>query len=334
MTSTNRFQTLTWRAAAAALALMAASACAVDKQSAPALAGPSGFGQSLIVTAAPQVLSRDGSSMSTISVTARNADGSPATGRRLLFSASSGTLLTSEVLTSNDGTASVVYVAPTRNTPVSGAVISVTPIEAGDVANTHGTSLIIELLGPDVPVAAFSTTPPSSGAPGATYRALLTFDATATTLGGTSCGSRCTYAWDFGDGSTGKDLVAQHQYNDSGVFNATLTVTTSTGTSNSITKPVVIAPPALTTPEFTFAPCASLVPKCMTLTDSSVPPDGITIEARLWDFGDSTSPVSTTDPVIDHTFPANPNAVTYNVRLRLTDNRGRTSTILKAVAVP
>src|SRR6185503_19068392 len=181
MESTNRFQALTWRAAAA-FAMLAVSACAVDKQSAPSVAGPSGFAQSLIVSAAPQVLARDGSSMSTISVTSRNADGSPASGRRLLFSASAGTLLTSEVLTSNEGRASVVYVAPSRNEPVSVVQIDVTPIEGGDRANTHATSLLLELLGPDVPVAAFSTTPPSSGAPGATYRALLTFDATATTL--------------------------------------------------------------------------------------------------------------------------------------------------------
>src|SRR5262245_3765036 len=139
MESTNRLLALTLRAAAAALAVLAASACAVDKQEAPSLAGPSGFAQSLVLSAAPQVLSRDGSSMSTISVRARNADGSPMAGRRLLFSASSGTLLTSEVLTSNDGTASVVYVAPTRNEPVAVAMISVTLIEAGDLANTHST---------------------------------------------------------------------------------------------------------------------------------------------------------------------------------------------------
>jgi PKD repeat protein len=333
MKRTNRFQAVTVRAAAAALAVLAASACAVDKQGAPSLAGPSGFAQSLIVTAAPQVLPRDGSSMSTISVTARNADGSAMAGRRLLFTASAGTLVTSEVLTANDGKASVVYIAPSQNVGVDGAVISVVPIEAGDLANTHGTSLLLALLGPDVPVAAFSTTP-LSGAPGAPYRAVLTFDGTGSTLGGTPCGSRCSYVWDFGDGSGGRDLATQHQYSNSGVFNATLTVTTASGTSNSITKPVVIAPPALTTPDFTFTPCASLVPKCMTLTDTAVPPDGITIETRYWDFGDGTSPVSTPLPAIDHTFPATPGPATYNVRLRLTDNLGRVSTIIKAVAVP
>jgi hypothetical protein len=102
---------------------------------------PSGFAQSLSVTAAPQVLSRDGSSMSTISVTARNADGSPAVGRRLLFSASAGTLLASEVLTANDGRASVVYIAPSQNEPVTVVQIDVTPVEAGDRANTHATSV-------------------------------------------------------------------------------------------------------------------------------------------------------------------------------------------------
>src|SRR5687768_3160510 len=152
------FETLRRGAAIMSVALFA-SACAVDKQEAPALAGPSGFAQSLTVTAAPQILSRDGSSMSTISVTARNADGSAMAGRRLLFEASAGTLLTSEVLTASDGRASVVYIAPSQNEPVSVVEISVTPVEAGDRANTHGSSVVLQVRGPDVPLADFTFAP-------------------------------------------------------------------------------------------------------------------------------------------------------------------------------
>src|SRR5678815_3196535 len=192
MESTNRFLALTWRAAGAALAVLAVSACAVDKQSAPSLAGPSGFADSLIVTAAPQILSRDGSSMSTISVTARNADGSPAVGRRLLFSATAGTLVTGEVLTGNDGRASVVYIAPSANQPVSSAEIAVTPVEAGDRVNSHGSTIVLELRGPDVPIANFTFAPTD-----AKVLDLISFDASSSSLGSAACLAGCSYTWDF-----------------------------------------------------------------------------------------------------------------------------------------
>ena len=90
MESTNRFQALTWRTVAA-IAALAVSACTVDKQEAPLLAGPSGFALSLTVSAEPQILPRDGSSMSTIRIVARDASGSPLK-KQLLLQARAGSL--------------------------------------------------------------------------------------------------------------------------------------------------------------------------------------------------------------------------------------------------
>jgi len=310
-------------------AIVALTSGCVSKQKAPELSGPSELGLSLAVTASPQILPRDGASTSAISVKAFDANGQPKSGQRLMLSASAGTLSVSEVNTTATGLAPVViYTAPGLNVGISNVTITVTPVESGDLYNSNSRSILIAVVGPDVPVASF--TPPA----GAAVMDTVTFNASASTLGGVACGSSCSYTWDFGDGSTGKDLVVQHQYSNSGVFNATLTVTAASGTSNSVTKPVVINPPALTTPDFTFGPCLSLVAKCVTFTDVSFPANGVTIVSRLWDFGDSTTPVSTPDPTIDHTFPANPNPVTYNVKLRLTDNFGRVSTTIKPVAVP
>ena len=318
MESTNRFQALSVRAAAAALAVLAASACTVDKQGAPSLAGPSGFAQSLVVSAAPQILSRDGSSMSTISVTARNADGSPAVGRRLLFSASAGTLLASEVLTANDGRASVVYIAPSQNEPVSAAEIVVTPIEAGDRANTHGTSVLLELLGPDVPIANFTFEPSN-----ASVLDLISFDASTTTLGGSPCLANCTYSWNFGDGSSGSGLGVSHAFSTAGVFNVTLTATSLSGTSASATKPVRIAVPPAPTAVLTFNPLSPAAGQTIVFSSASVLPLGVSISRHIFEIdGVSIDQGTTSSYTQTGGFAA---ATSHQVTLTIVDNYGRTS---------
>jgi hypothetical protein len=327
-------QTLSIHVTAFAATVGLLSGCTTGNQEAPALSGPSELGLAVSVTAAPQILPRDGSSTSTIAVRAFDAAGKPQKGQRLLLTASAGTLTLNEVLTGDDGKAPlVIYIAPGLNVPVSSATIAVTPVETGDARNTNTRTVKIDLSGPDVPQADFTFTGTTSSNPIAVSD-VITFDARATTMKGSPCNNMCTYAWDFGDGSAGKDLIALHQYTSPGVFYATLSVTSSDGTSNSVTKPVVIGLPALTEPEFTFAPCLSLALKCITFTDVSFPVNGVTIVSRLWDFGDASSAVGTSDPTVDHTFPANANPVTYNVKLRLTDNFGRVTTTTTQVQVP
>ena len=323
---------MTGRLAAVCGAVALLTGCTLSNQEAPPLGGVSGFGMIVRMTATPEVLPRDGVSKSVINVDARDGDNPFANGR-LILATDAGTLSVSEIVTDGNGHATFVLTAPGANEAVSSATVFVTPVKNADIGNARSDVIRIALLGPDVPTASFGTTPATT-APGPKVLAIITFDASGSMLGGVMCKSSCTYAWDFGDGSTGKDMVTQHQYGNPGVFNVKLTVTANTGTSNSVTKPVVIAPPDLTTPDFTFAPCASLAPKCMTFTDSSVPDNGVTITTYYWDFGDGTSPVSTNSPILDHTFPTNPNPVNYTVRLRLTDNLGRVSITTKSVAVP
>jgi PKD repeat protein len=319
MESTNRFLALTWRAAGAALAVLAVSACAVDKQSAPSLAGPSGFADSLIVTAAPQILSRDGSSMSTISVTARNADGSPAVGRRLLFSATAGTLVTGEVLTGNDGRASVVYIAPSANQPVSSAEIAVTPVEAGDRVNSHGSTIVLELRGPDVPIANFTFAPTD-----AKVLDLISFDASSSSLGSAACLAGCSYTWDFGDGSSGSGLGASHAYSSAGVFNVTLTVTSlAGGTTGTTTKPVKVAVPDAPTAVMAVNPLSPAAGQAITLSSVSVLPLGVSIVRYVWEIDGAAVDTGTTSSyAIAGGFAA---ATSHQITLTITDNYGRTS---------
>jgi PKD repeat protein len=320
MESTNRFQALTWRAAAAAIAALAVSACSVEKQGAPSLAGPSGFAQSLIVSAAPQVLSRDGSSMSTISVTARNADGSPSVGRRLLFSASSGTLLASEVLTNNDGRAAVIYVAPGMNEPVSVVEILVTPVEGGDRANTHVTSILLEVRGPEVPVADFTFDPDD-----AAVLDLVSFDASNTTVGGAPCLAGCTYAWNFGDGNSDTGLGVSHSFSNAGVFNVTLTATSlASGTSSSTTKPVRIAVPPAPTAVLSINPTAPAAGVTIVFSSSSILPPGVTIVRHIWDVDNGGPPVDTGTTSSYSLVGGYAAATSHQVTLTITDNFGRT----------
>jgi PKD repeat protein len=313
-----------------ALALVAlAAGCSVAKQDAPSLSGPSGFAQSLIVTAAPQVLARDGSSMSTISVTARNADGSPMAGRRLLLSASAGTLLTTEVLTANDGRASVIYIAPGQNEPVTAVTIQVTPVEAGDRANTHSTSVLLEVRGPDVPVADFTFAPED-----AAVLDLVSFDASATRLGNNPCLAGCTYSWNFGDGSSGTGLGASHAFQSAGVFNVTLTATSvASGTSASSTKPVRIAVPQAPTAVLSVNPLQPAAGQTINLSSASVLPLGVSVVRYVWEIDGASIDTGTTSSYsIAGGFAA---TTTHQLRLTITDNYGRTSqSTLTTIEIP
>src|SRR5688572_23220162 len=79
------------------------AACGVDGQEAPSLIGPSGFAQSVTLTATPDRLPRDGTSQSVVTLTVRNASGQPVAGQRVTLGASAGTLSQGEVVTGSDG---------------------------------------------------------------------------------------------------------------------------------------------------------------------------------------------------------------------------------------
>ena len=79
-----------------AVALCAVMAgCSLEGQPAPALTGPSEFGLSVIASAIPDQLLRDGASQTVVTMTTRGADGSPMAGQSIaiaLASAGSGTV--------------------------------------------------------------------------------------------------------------------------------------------------------------------------------------------------------------------------------------------------
>ncbi|WP_420461393.1 PKD domain-containing protein [Neolewinella sp.] len=76
----------------------------------------------------------------------------------------------------------------------------------------------------EAPTANFTATPTSGDAP-----LLVAFDGIASS---DPESDELTYAWDFGDGTTGADQTVDHEYTTSGAFTATLTVTDAGGLSS------------------------------------------------------------------------------------------------------
>lgn len=311
---------------AVGLTAVLATGCTVQEQPTPGLSGPSELGLALSVVAQPEILPRDGSSMSSISVTAYDSNGKPKPGQRLILVTNAGTLNPTEVLTGADGRATASFMAPGLNERVSTATIVAIPVgvAGGDSANINDRSVRISVLGPSIPFASFSFLPVSPA-----VLAPVTFDANNSSLDGFLCGSACSYSWNFDDGSSGNGIVLQHTFTSPGVFNVTLTVVSlANGTSNSSTRPIVIDPPALPVANFTTGPCAVIVARCFRFTDASTVGPGATINGFLIDFGDNST--ATSLPA-ERTYAV---AGTYNVRLTVTDSLGRTATIVRPLVVP
>src|SRR5689334_17676127 len=103
---------------ATAIAL-AGSACAVHQTDVPGISGPSELSLSLTVTATPDSISQDGASQSAISVLARDANGKPMSGLPIRLDMQVGgalqdfgALTARNIVTSADGRATSVYIAP------------------------------------------------------------------------------------------------------------------------------------------------------------------------------------------------------------------------------
>jgi PKD repeat protein len=241
MKSTREQGMRTVRAAAVVCAVMALASCTLQDQSAPGLAGPSGFGLSLGLTASPDTIQRDGTSISKIAVVARDESGT-AVQRQVILQTNAGRLSADSVTTTTDADrpATVDFIAPNRNEAVE--VVTITASAVGvDYANSRGQTLNIKVLGPGVPVAKFTVTPevPTTGAQ-------AVFDGTTSTVGFGA--DLITYVWSFGDGSTAQGAIVTKQFDVAGTYPVTLRVTDNLGriatrtTAVTVLDPVVVEP--------------------------------------------------------------------------------------------
>jgi hypothetical protein len=224
-----------------ALAILAA--CSLEKQELPSFVGPSEFGLSLTLSAVPDTVLRDGVSQSVVTITARNSEGRPASGQRLMLAVTpsyGGTISDREVVTGPDGRATVDFTAPTGETGLTAVSIQATPV-GQNFSNAVPRSMTIGLLGPEGPVPATLgplapqiTYSPTDPVPGTK----ILFDALSSQ---TSAGVRIIeYWWDYGDGNNGNGVVASHAYQLPYTYMVRLTVRDNYGRTATTTKEVTV----------------------------------------------------------------------------------------------
>lgn len=138
--------------------------------------------------------------------------------------------------------------------------------------------------------------------------------------------------WNFGDGTSNTNTSPQanptHIYTQSGNFNATLTVISENGCTNTIVLPVEVA--AIPKVNFTFSDVCFGTPANFTNLTTINP--GNTITTFYWNYGDQTNPYTTT--------PASPDANHaysqygyYNVNLTATSDNGCVSDFSKTIFI-
>jgi len=239
-------QTMTiglWRAGATLLFAGSLAACTVDNQEAPSLIGPGGSAQALTLAASPDRVAHNGSAQSVVTVKMLNETGHPVVGQRVSVSTSTGSISHVDVVTGSDGQAVFVVTAPSLSTPAGDIVVLATPFGI-NADNAMTRSLSIALTGTPVnrtaPTAAFTFEPEAPQEGGG-----IVFDASTTTDEGQSCGTRCTYSWNFGGlgAGTTEGMVVSRSVLTKGTYAVTLTVIDNAGTVSSKTRAVTVVPP-------------------------------------------------------------------------------------------
>jgi PKD repeat protein len=318
--------------------LSAVVGCTVKDVDMPALAGPSTFANNIVMTASTDTLVQDGVSQALITIKATDAAGNLKNIPLRADITIDGTIQDFGRLNTKTPIANItqlIYTAPPSSALASGQVaqtvtIVVTPMDAGDFRSEVPRQLDIRLVpqGIILPTnpnltASFAITPASPQ-----VLSTASFDASATTNGGVACNSSCTYAWDFGDGTSGSGMTVTHVYRTQGSFVAVLTVTDTRGAQSTTSRALTVLPGVPPSAVFTFSPTPVLVNEAVFFNASgSRPAIGRTIVKYDWDFGKGTTGSGvTTSKIYD--------AVgSYTVTLTVTDDAGTIATFSQAVAV-
>lgn len=156
------------------------------------------------------------------------------------------------------------------------------------------------------PTASFTATPASGPPPLA-----VTLDASASR---DSDGSIRTYAWDFGNGSTGTGRTVDYIYEDTGAFEVSLTVTDDDGAQASAANRIVVnVPPSA---RILADPVDGVAPFTVTFDASESSDSDGEITSYEWEVADNAPTSGTT---LEHTFEE---PGVYPVQLTVTDDLG------------
>ena len=347
------------RLALGAVLALVSSACTVSSTTIPPLTGPSEFALSFALTATPDSIFQDGSSQSSITVTARDANAKSIPG--LIFRLDTfvgnnpgdyGRLSGKTLVTGPDGRATAVYTAPPAppagsllqtcsRLPGTCVTISATPVSTGFISAVSQTVVIhlvpvgVILPPADTPTASFVITPIPVTTNVATH-----FDGSASCAGsatGTAPNLVCSptnntivsYSWGFGDGAAAMGRTASHSYSAPGTYTVTLTVTNDGGRIATATQSITVAASALPTPVFVFSPSTPVIGQVIQFNASaSTAAAGRSIVNYVWNWGDGTP--NNSGQTVSHSYTL---AAAYNVTLTVTDDAGQSATITQTVNV-
>lgn len=133
-----------------------------------------------------------------------------------------------------------------------------------------------------------------------------------------------SYAWNFGDNTTGSGQSVTHTYALVGTYLASLTATDNSGASATASTMITVRnlPPTVSV---TAMPSSGNAPLLVTFTATASDPDG-TIASYAWDFGDGQSS-TLANPT--HTYAVG----NYTATVTVTDNLGATATASSGISV-
>jgi PKD repeat protein len=162
--------------------------------------------------------------------------------------------------------------------------------------------------------------PPTAAFSSSVAKLKVSFDAAAST---DSDGTIASYAWDFGDGSSGTGVSPSHTYPATGSYPVVLVVKDNQNATTLVQHDVTVTANAAPAAAF-GSECADLV--CAFDAARSTDADG-TIAGYAWNFGDGGSATGAT---ANHEFGATGR---YDVVLTVTDDDGATNAITQTVSV-
>jgi PKD repeat protein len=310
--------------------LATTTACGLDEQPIPAPSGPSGLANAVTLTASPSLLPRDGSSTSTVTITATDAAGGPRGGQRVLLSVSpsEAQLSAGEVTTDSNGRAVVVVTAPPITSGAASVDVAGTPI--GGFSDGVSTFVRISLTGETQgvappPTVEQITVSPASPIVGQTATLIATASA--------ATGHRIeSYTWTFGDGSsdTTTSATTTHAFSKTGTSIVTVTARDDLGQAGSVSESVNVV--SGVTASFSISPTNPRVGETVRFDPrSSTIAAGIAVKEYRWDFGnggtETTTPAS---PVASTSFGS---ARTFTIRLTVVDTGDNTTTTTSTLTV-
>jgi PKD repeat protein len=320
-----------------AASLLFLSACTMDSQEAPPLAGPSEFATSITVAVTPDVLSQDGASQASITVTARDGGGQAVSGLvvRLETAVNGelmdfGSLSARSIVTGNDGRATAVYTAPAAGTAAADTIVQIVATPVGsDFGNSTPRVAQVRLTPPGVimpadgltPRFTFSPTAPSDNIP-------VIFDASTSTSAANNPIMSCS--WNFGDGSSATGYQVSHAYSTPGTYTVRMTVTDGFGRSASTAQSITVGAGTAPTAIFTTSPGSPTAGQVVLFNAAeSQAAAGRSIVSYEWNFGEVGAPAGG-GVQTSNVYEA---AGVYTVTLTVTDDVGRKTTRSQSVSV-